>query len=56
MFYVIDLDVRQSRKANNNASIVKRANERFCNSKILEKAQQDLNSILPNNSYSSELQ
>ena len=32
MFYVVDLDVRQSRQANDSASIVKRAKERFCNS------------------------
>ena len=41
MFYVNDLDVRQSRQANDSASIVKRAKERFSNSEMLNKAQQE---------------
>ena len=41
MFYVNNLDVRQSRQANDSASIVKRAKERFRNSKMLKKAQQE---------------
>ena len=42
MFYVIDLDVRQSRQTNNSASIVKRTEERFRSSEMLEKAQQEI--------------
>ena len=38
---MINLDVRQSRQANNSASIVKRAKERFRNGEMLEKAQQE---------------
>ena len=38
MFYIINLDVRQLRQVNNNASIVKRAKERFCNSETLKKS------------------
>ena len=34
MFYVINLDVMQSRQTNNTTSIVQRAKERFCNRKI----------------------
>ena len=41
MFYVINLGVRQLRQANNSASIVKRAKERFRNSEMLEKEHQD---------------
>ena len=41
MFYVINLDVRQSRQDNDSAIIVKRAKERFCNSEMLKKAQQE---------------
>ena len=41
MFYVINLDVRQSRQANDSAGIVKRAKERFRNSEMLKKAQQE---------------
>ena len=37
---MVNLDVRQSRQANDGASIVKRAKERFHNSEMLEKAQQ----------------
>ena len=37
MFYVINLDVRQSRQANDSANVVKRAKERFCNSEMLNK-------------------
>ena len=40
MFYVVNLDVTQSRQANDSASIVKRAKERFRNSETLQKAQQ----------------
>ena len=40
-FSVINLDVRQSRQANDSASIVKHAKERFCNSKMLKKVQQE---------------
>ena len=40
MFYVDNLDVSQSRQANDSASIVKRAKERFRNSEMLKKAQQ----------------
>ena len=36
MFYVNNLDVRQSRQANDSASIVKRAKERFRNRNILK--------------------
>ena len=38
MFYVNNLDVRQSRQTNDNASVAKRAKERF---RKLEKAQQE---------------
>ena len=41
MFYVIDLEVRQSRQANDSTSTVKHAQEKFCNSKMLKKAQQE---------------
>ena len=41
MFYVINLDARQSRQANNSDSIVKRIKERPCNSEMLKKAQQE---------------
>ena len=41
MFCVIDLYVRQSRQANDSASIVKRVKERFRNSEMLKKAQQE---------------
>ena len=41
VFYVINLDVRQSRQANDSANVVKRAKERFCNSEMLKKAQQE---------------
>ena len=34
MFYVKNLDVRQSRQANHSGSIVKRAKERFRNRKV----------------------
>ena len=36
-----NLDVRQSRQANDSASIVKCVKERFRNSEMLEKAQQE---------------
>ena len=39
-FYVINLDDRQSRQANNSASIVRRAKERDL-AIVLEKAQQE---------------
>ena len=41
MFCVVNLDVRQLRQANDTASIVKSAKERFRNRKMLEKAQQE---------------
>ena len=41
MFYVINLDIRQSRQTNGSTSIVKRAKDRFCNSEMQEKAQQE---------------
>ena len=41
MFYVNNLDVRQSRQANDSASIVKRAKEKFRNSEMLKKVQQE---------------
>ena len=41
MFYVNNLDIRQSRQANDSSSIVKRAKERFHNSKMLKKVQQE---------------
>ena len=41
MFHVINLDFRQSRQANDSASIVKRAKEKFRDSEMLEKAQQE---------------
>ena len=44
MFYVNNLDVRQSRQTNDSASIVKRAKERFCRSEMLKKAQQETKS------------
>ena len=37
MFYVNNLDARQSRQANDSASIVKRAKERFHNSEMQRK-------------------
>ena len=40
MFCVIDLDVKQLRQANDRASIVKRAKEKFRNNEMLEKVQQ----------------
>ena len=39
MFYVNNLDVRQSKQVNDRASIVKRAKVRFRNSEMLKKAQ-----------------
>ena len=44
MFYVNNLNVRQSRQANDSASIVKRAKERFRNSEMREKAPQEAKS------------
>ena len=41
MFYVINLDVRQSREDHDSATIVKRDKERFRNSEMLKKAQQE---------------
>ena len=44
MFYVINLNVRQSRQANDSANIVirkARQRKRFGNSEMLEKAQQE---------------
>ena len=41
MFYVNNLNVGQSIEANDSAGIVKRAKERFRNSKMLKKAQQE---------------
>ena len=42
MFYMINLDVKQSRQANDSASIVKRAKEKdFAIGKCLKKAQQE---------------
>ena len=41
MFHVNNLDVRQSRQANDSGSIVKRAKERLRNSEMLKKAQQE---------------
>ena len=38
---MVNLDSRQSRQTNNNASTVKRAKERFRNSEMLKKAQQE---------------
>ena len=38
MFYVVNLDVRQSRRANDSASIVKHAKEKFHNRKAGESA------------------
>ena len=43
MFYAINLDVSQSRQANDSASVVKHAKERFRNCEMLEKAQQEVN-------------
>ena len=37
MFYVVNLDVRQSRRANDSASIVKRVKESFRNSESRRK-------------------
>ena len=37
MFYVVDLDVRQSRQANDSASIVKRAKKDFAIAKVRER-------------------
>ena len=39
--YVNNLDVRQSRQANDSASIVKRAKERLRNNEMPKKAQQE---------------
>ena len=39
MFYEINLDVRQSRQANDSPSILKRAKERFRNSKSAARVQ-----------------
>ena len=41
MFCVNNLDVRQSRQANDSVSIIKRAKERFRNSEMPEKAQEE---------------
>ena len=41
MFYVNNLDIRHQDKSNDSASIVKRAKERFRNSEMLKKAQQE---------------
>ena len=41
MFHVNNLDVRQSRQANDSASVVKRAKEIFHNSEMLKKAYQE---------------
>ena len=41
MFYVNNLDVRQSRQANDSACIIMRAKERFRNSEMLKKTQQE---------------
>ena len=38
MFYVINLDVRQSRQANDSANIAKRAKEKFCNSEMIKRS------------------
>ena len=38
MFYLINFDVGQSRRANDSASIVKRAKERFGNSEMLNRS------------------
>ena len=43
VFYVINLDFRQSRRANDCAGIVKRATKRLGNSELLKKAQQETN-------------
>ena len=43
MFYVINLAIKQLRLANDSASIVKRAKERFHNSEMRKKAQQEAN-------------
>ena len=43
MFHVINLNVRQLRQTNDSASIGKCAKERFCNSKMLKKVQQEVN-------------
>ena len=37
MFYEVNVDVRQSRRANNSVGIVKRAKERFCISESWRK-------------------
>ena len=36
MFYVVNLDVRQSRRANDSAGIVKRAKKNFAIAKVRE--------------------
>ena len=41
LFCLINLDGRQSGQANGSASIVKRAEEKFCNSEMLEEEQQE---------------
>ena len=41
MFYVVNLEVSQSRQANDSANAVKRTMERFRSSEMLEKAQQE---------------
>ena len=41
MFYVINLDVKQSKQANDSAGIVKCAKKRYHNSQMLKKAQQE---------------
>ena len=41
MFYVNNLDVKQSRQANDSASNVERVKERFCDSEMLKKVQQE---------------
>ena len=38
MFYLNNLDVRQSRQTNDGASIVRRAQERFRNNEMLKEA------------------
>ena len=41
MFCVNNLNVMQSRQANDSTSVVKHAKERFCNSEMLKKVQQE---------------
>ena len=41
MFYVNNLDVRQSRQVNDSSNIVKGAKKRFCNYEMLKKAQKE---------------